>query len=82
MIYYQQIETRSRNGGHTEEDEHTEYKGPEFMLHSRVVITQHQEDEQHGTEANGDGSTRAQQDASNYRQRSHIEVSHMVYLQS
>jgi hypothetical protein len=80
VINQQCVETHGRNAGHTEEDEHTGQQGSEFMLQSRVVIAEDQEDEQYCRKADSDCQARSKQDAGDHSQWPHREVSTLVYL--
>ena len=57
------VETRSRNCGHTEEDERAREQWPEFLLNTRIVIAQYEVDNHDCQETNGDRKTRSKHDA-------------------
>ncbi len=71
----QRIETRRRNRGHTEEDQHTGQERPEFVLQARMLVAEQQEHDEYQRQADSDGRAGPEQNAGNHGQRAHTGVS-------
>lgn len=63
MISKQCIETRSRNGGHTQEDEQTVRQRAKFVLQAGIFVAKDYEDQHDRRQADGDRQVGTQQNA-------------------
>jgi hypothetical protein len=80
MIDDQRIETPGRYDGHTEEDEHTGQQWLKLMLQARVIVTEHQEDDENHRQAQEYSQAGAHQYAGDHGQGAHAGVSETVYI--
>ena len=55
-------------------------QGFEFVLKSGIVVSEHDENEQHCGQANRDSKAGAKQYSGDYGQRTHTEISGTVYF--